>query len=413
MTYGKFNVDWQQRVDFDRLRQDRIDKANAQLHKFGVGAAIVYSWDTSRYLGSPWCHPYGRHLPRRFALLIRDAGFPYVTVGDNDGWWPRHEAPWLEGRICTDDTLYQPTTINIIDEVAGLEDCKKTVQQIQGLMKKHGVEGLPVSIDWSGVFLPQALREAGITVVNGNTWALEASMVKTEDEVELMKMAATCNEAGYGALVKEFRVGMRENEVQSIMGKAIYNAGAEYIEGWVVDSGPRAAPRAYNWSDRTVRPGEFMSVEACHVTYCGYKVCYDRTFFVGDKPNETQKEIYACTADLHHKIKNTLKPGLTNREIINLRPFLSGPLKSLKEVKEYRTKFNNHLGGMGIRWNDSPHPRLDDPDRTLEKNMILAYHSVYLLEGVAGVAIENTYRITDDGCECLNLWPWEELMVLG
>ena len=101
-----------------------------------------------------------------------------------------------------------------------------------------------------------ALTEAGLTIVDGNAWILEADMVKTDDEIELMKMAATCNEAGYGLLVKEFRPGIRECDVQAIMAKGIYNAGAEYIEGWVVNSGPRTSPRNFNWSDRVVRPGE-------------------------------------------------------------------------------------------------------------------------------------------------------------
>ncbi|MFC2007829.1 hypothetical protein ACFLVB_04455, partial [Chloroflexota bacterium] len=84
MTYGKFNVDWQQRIDFNRLRQDRLDKANAMMHKHGIGAAIVYSWDTARYLGNPFNHPYAKHIPFRFIFMVRDAGFPYMPVGDSD-----------------------------------------------------------------------------------------------------------------------------------------------------------------------------------------------------------------------------------------------------------------------------------------------------------------------------------------
>ncbi len=45
---GKTNVDWQQRIDFDRLRKDRIARANQMLHKHGIGAAIVYNWDSRR-----------------------------------------------------------------------------------------------------------------------------------------------------------------------------------------------------------------------------------------------------------------------------------------------------------------------------------------------------------------------------
>jgi len=45
--------------------------------------------------------------------------------------------------------------------------------------------------------------------------------------------------------------------------------------------------------------------------------------------------------------------------------------------------------------------------------MTLAYHAIYWVEGGEGVAIENTYRITETGCENFCKWPFEELIVIG
>ena len=98
MTYGKFGVDWQQRIDFNRLREERLEKANKMMHKYGIGAALIYSWDTKRYLSTGFNHPYARHLPSHPVLLIRDAGFPYVTVNVGvDDYWLKQDMPWLEG----------------------------------------------------------------------------------------------------------------------------------------------------------------------------------------------------------------------------------------------------------------------------------------------------------------------------
>jgi Xaa-Pro aminopeptidase len=49
----------------------------------------------------------------------------------------------------------------------------------------------------------------------------------------------------------------------------------------------------------------------------------------------------------------------------------------------------------------------------IEKNMCLAYHSIHCVKGYEGVAIENTYRVTDTGCELLTKWPFDYLMVVG
>ena len=56
----------------------------------------------------------------------------------------------------------------------------------------------------------------------------------------------------------------------------------------------------------------------------------------------------------------------------------------------------------------------DDPEVVIEKNMTIAYHALFWAEGEAGgVAIENTYRVTETGCESLTKWPYEEIMVIG
>jgi Xaa-Pro aminopeptidase len=228
-------------------------------------------------------------------------------------------------------------------------------------------------------------------------------------------MAASIQEAGYGALVRDFRVGMKENEAQGIMAKAIYDAGGEYIEGWVVNSGDRTNPRSFNWSDRPVRPREFLVIEACHTTYCGYKLCYDRTFLVGAKPTELQKEIYQAAVEMQERFRELIKPGVTTRELAEWRPRLGENFKTPKQVKKWKAKWANHFGGMGIAYDSAPYFHgVDDAEIALEKNMTLAYHALISAEGeTGGAAMENTYVLTDKGAECLTKWPYEEIMIIG
>ena len=88
--------------------------------------------------------------------------------------------------------------------------------------------------------------------------------------------------------------------------------------------------------------------------------------------------------------------------------------KTLEEAKAYhKTWYTNHFGGVGIRWDDAPTCTKEEPEVTIEKNMVISYHSIHAVEGYEGVAIENTYRITDTGCELMTKWPFDELMILG
>ncbi|MFQ5874152.1 MAG: M24 family metallopeptidase [Dehalococcoidia bacterium] len=414
MLWGKGNIDWQQRIDFNRLRRDRLEKANKTLDKYGIGSALVYNWDSQRWLGGPWNHPYAKHIPSHFALLIRDAGFPYVHVREGlDDQRVKEDCPWLEGRIVTEEVLSQPPVLRMTPAAEAEKLWTRTAEQIMSLLAEHGVADMPLSVDYAGPHLVRALQNTGATVIDGNAWMQEARMVKTDDEVELMKMAASCNEAGYGALARELRPGMRENDAQGIMAKAIYQAGGEYLEGWVVCSGARTSPRSFNWSDKVIRPGELMTLEACHVNYCGYKVCYDRTFLVGGKATELQKETYQVAVDMQYRLKELLRPGITTHDVARLRPVPQPKFTSVDDIREHRAGWTNHFGGMGISWNEAPYLTLDEPPVTLEKNMVVAYHAVYYVLGYEGVAVENTWRITDTGCENLCKWPFEDLMVVG
>jgi Xaa-Pro aminopeptidase len=415
LRYGMGNVDWQQRIDWAALRKKRVDRAQEFMAKYGIGAAIVYNHDRRRYLSSVWNHPYGKHIPYNFILLVKGAGFPYVPVMENDAQRVREDCPWLEGKLLLPRELLQPKPYRYQKPDKAKEQWATTARQIKELMKKHGVADMPVSVDYCNPYMYKALMQEGLEVEDGNSFIDECGMVKFDEEIILMKLAACIHERGYGALVKDFRVGMKENELQNIVAGVIYGAGAEYQEGWVFNAGDRGNPRSFNWSDRPVRPREFLSAEFCHINYCGYKVCYDRTFLVGAKPTEIQKEVYQTTVEMQERFRALLKPGITTHDLARWRPRPGENFKTPEQIKQWRAKWSNHMAGMGIAWDSAPYfYSLDDPEIELQKNMTMAYHAQFWAEGEAGgVTIENTYRITDTGCEALNQWPYEEIQIIG
>jgi len=156
-------------------------------------------------------------------------------------------------------------------------------------------------------------------------------------------------------------------------------------------------------------------MEFCHINYCGYKVCYDRTFLVGAKPTPLQKEVYDTVVEMCFRVKDLLKAGLSTREISKARPKPGENLKTTEQIRAWRGTWKNHFGGMGIAWDSSPYfASTDDPEFILERNMTITYHARFNVQGEAGgVALENTYRITETGCEVLTQWPYEEIMTIG
>jgi len=47
---GRMNVDFEERLDFGRLRQYRLDRAKAAMENAGLGALLVFDNNNIRYL---------------------------------------------------------------------------------------------------------------------------------------------------------------------------------------------------------------------------------------------------------------------------------------------------------------------------------------------------------------------------
>ena len=51
-TFGTNQVDWEQRLDFDKLRTERLAKLKVELEKSSVGALLAFDFANIRYMSS-------------------------------------------------------------------------------------------------------------------------------------------------------------------------------------------------------------------------------------------------------------------------------------------------------------------------------------------------------------------------
>src|ERR1700761_1549349 len=87
-------VDWEQRIDFDRLRSDRTARAQAALRETDLGALLLFDPNNIRYVTSTHIGEWSRDKNARFCLLPRE-GAPVLW---DFGSAARHHqlyAPWL------------------------------------------------------------------------------------------------------------------------------------------------------------------------------------------------------------------------------------------------------------------------------------------------------------------------------
>src|SRR5205814_8235736 len=206
-TYGPNAVDWEERVDLDRLREQRLARLKQTLDRSELGALLTFDFANIRYMTSTHIGTWAMDKLIRFALLPR-GGEPVVW---DFGSAARHHQlynPWLDGAqraragISTLRGAFHPDA-GIADDVAG---------KILDELRKYGLEREPVGVDVVELPVLFALQAAGLTIVDGQQAFLETRRIKTPDEISLLTQACAMVDAAYDELYGFLRPGVRENE---------------------------------------------------------------------------------------------------------------------------------------------------------------------------------------------------------
>src|SRR5690349_7071397 len=87
-------VDWEPRIDFARLRADRLEKARSSLRGSELGAALLFDQNNIRYVTSTHIGEWARDKSARCVLLPRE-GDPVLWDFGSAAKHHRLYAPWL------------------------------------------------------------------------------------------------------------------------------------------------------------------------------------------------------------------------------------------------------------------------------------------------------------------------------
>ena len=305
-TYGPNAVDWEQRVDLDRLRTERLARIRATLEASDLGALLTFDFANIRYLTATHIGTWAMDKLIRFAVLPR-GGEP--VLWDFGSAAKHHQLfnPWLDGTeraragISTLRGAFHPDA-GIAQEVA---------RKVATVLREHGLENEPLGVDLLEMPILFALRAEGIDVVDGQQVFLEARRIKTPDEISLLTQACSMVDAAYDELYSFLRPGVRENECVGLVSKVLYDLGSEYVEGVNAISGERCSPHPHVYSDRVVRPGDPAFFDILH-SHLGYRTCYYRCFAVGSA-SPAMRDAYTRCREYMDAAIAIVKPGHHHR----------------------------------------------------------------------------------------------------
>ena len=121
MGLGTMAVDWETRVDYDRLRAYRLGRAKEQLEKNKLGAFLCFDFNNIRYITSTKIGEWERDKLSRWTLLTRGSADPILWDFGSAAVHHKLYSPWLKPENCK----------------AGLVGLRGTVHPDFGLMKRH------------------------------------------------------------------------------------------------------------------------------------------------------------------------------------------------------------------------------------------------------------------------------------
>jgi Xaa-Pro aminopeptidase len=405
-TYGPNAVDWEQRIDLDRLRDQRLARLKDTLERSDLGALLTFDFSNIRYMTSTHIGTWAMDKLIRFALLPR-GGEPIVW---DFGSAARHHQlynPWLDGTararagISTLRGAFHPDA-GIADEVA---------RKIHEELSNHGLENEPVGVDLIELPVLFAMQGKGLTVVDGQQTFLDARRIKTPDEIALLTQACAMVDAAYDELYGFLRPGVRENECVGLVSKVLYDLGSEYVEGVNAISGERCAPHPHVYSDRIIRPGDPAFFDILH-SHLGYRTCYYRCFAVGSA-SPAMRDAYTRCREYMDTAIALVRPGVTTAEIVSVWP-RAEEFGFANEEAAFALQYG-HGVGLSI-WEKPIFSRLvslDHPE-VLEEGMVFALETYWpAADGWSAARIEEEVVVTANGCEVITKFPAEELLVAG
>jgi len=401
---GHMGVDYEERVDFDRLRRYRLARAKASLAASGCGAFLLFDFYNIRYTTQTWIGGALGDKMTRYALLTRDAADPWLW---DFGSAVRHHqlySNWLPDENCRPGMLGMR---GAVAPSAGL--MVSAVREIKGMLTDAGLAGEPVGVDIVEPAFLFEMQRQGLRVVDCQQFLLDARVIKSADEIMLLNQAAAMVDGVYQEIVEVLKPGIRENQIVALANRRLYEMGSDQVEAVNAISGERCNPHPHNFTDRLIRPGDQAFFDIIH-SFNGYRTCYYRTFGVGSA-TASQRDAYTKAREWMDAAIQLVKPGVGTDQIAAVWP-AAPDFGFADELAAFGLQFGH---GLGLGLHERPIiSRLNSMTEPIElkEGMVFALETYCpAADGFSAARIEEEVVVTADGPRILTLFPAQDLVV--
>jgi len=220
-------------------------------------------------------------------------------------------------------------------------------------------------------------------------------LIKTRDEVDALRRAATAIDAVHTRMGEWLRPGRTEREVARDIAVAITDAGHDQVNFVIVASGRNGASPHHEVSDRVIETGDPVVVDIGGTMPDGYCSDCTRTYVTGGTPPGDFAAYYKVLLDGQIAACDAVRPGVTAEAV-------DAAARDVIAAAGFGAAFVHRTGhGIGLEEHEEPWIVAGNPTR-LEPGMCFSIEPGIYLAGRHGARIEDIVVCTGNGVDRLD-----------
>ena len=376
----------------DQEYKNRLNKIRETMSKKKMDMVILTSMhNIAYYTGFIYCsfgRPYGCVITEK----------KIVTISANID----ASQPWRRSNC--DNLIYtdwkRDNFLRAIVSIIGREDPPKNI----GIEEDHLT--LEMMSKVKSIFTFSTFKDVSKDLMN-------LRMIKSEEEIEIIKNGARIADLGAEEIVKHIRPGESELEI-SIQGRdrmereiAKTYPDAEYMDTWVWFQSGINTDGAHNpKTNRKLKIGDILSLNTFPMI-SGYYTALERTLFV-EKVDDTSLKAWEANVKIHNRGLELIKPGIKCSEICTELNELFAELGYI----QYRTFGYGHSFGMLSHFygREAGLELREDIETVLEKNMVISMEPMIMIPegkpGAGGYREHDILVINENNAENITKFPF-------
>ena len=369
--------------------ENRLAKLRTQMAAENIDAVIFTSIHNINYYNHFVYCSFGRP----YGLVVTQDKVKSITANIDGG------QPWRRG-----------FGENVIFTDWEKDNYFKAVQQEVTNSGRVGIEYDHINLE-NLKKLQDALSEAELVDISKMT--MRQRMVKSAEEIELIRNGAQVADIGGAACVEAIGEGVPEYEVALHSTQAmVREISRRYPESDIMDtwtwfqSGINTDGAHNPVSTRKIQKGDILSLN-CFPMIGGYYTALERTLFF-DHASDRHLEIWDVNVEVHRRGLELIRPGARCCDIAEEL----NEIFSKHDLLQYRTfGYGHSFGSLSHYYGREAGLELrEDIETVLEPNMVVSMEPMVMLPetlpGAGGYREHDILVVTEDGAENITAFPF-------